>query len=340
MPTDGFPSGTIVVTGAAGMIGSHLLLELGRAGCRIVACDHVPQDARASYHAGVAIEAWIAPGDLPEWLDRHARQVSAILHMGAISDTTETRLDLLSRNNVEFTLDLWRRSARHGWKFLYASSAATYGSGRQGFVDGDDLAHLETLKPLNPYGCSKHQADCQMVADWRSGLATPPVWAGFKFFNVYGPNEEHKGAMRSVVRKVMEAVERGEPVRLFRSNDPHYRDGEQLRDFIYVKDAIRPVLRALRMDDLAGLFNVGTGQARTFLDLVRASCTAMAVPLNIEFIDMPAAICGQYQNFTEADVTKATAHGLQAVEYSLELGVADYVAQLKTQAGGVLHVAV
>ena len=187
--------------------------------------------------------------------------------MGAISDTTETDEALLDRNNVRYTLDLWERARAHNWRFLYASSAATYGDGANGFVDNDDLVALDRLQPLNPYGRSKHNTDLAILTGIEQGQGAPDVWAGFKFFNVYGPNEEHKGTMRSLVRKIVPQVQRGELVRLFRSHRPDYADGAQERDFIYVQDANAPVIRALTQERLNGLFNVGTGQARSFRGL-------------------------------------------------------------------------
>lgn len=324
-----------VITGAAGMIGSQILRALAEEGHRIVACDFFPQEQNWHYFEPAhldAIETWVAPEDILDWIDAHSDRVGAIIHMGAISDTTETRLDLLKANNVTFTLELWQRASTHDWAFLYASSAATYGAGEHGFVDRDDDDYLDQLRPLNPYGQSKLDADKLMVADWRQGKQVPSVWAGFKFFNVYGPNEDHKGAMRSLVRKIVPEIEAGKTVRLFKSYREGFADGEQLRDFIYVKDAIQPVRRALHSTQLAGLFNVGTGQARSFVDLALATYSAMGVDPDIAFIEMPISIKDQYQYYTQADTKKAVDFGLQDVRFSLERGIADYVAHLTEQA--------
>lgn len=328
VPASTRPSGVTVVTGAAGMIGSQLVCALAQRGHRIVACDAVLREERADYLANIAIEEWLRPDELCSWLGQRADDVSAVVHMGAISDTTERSIDRLIAHNTAFTMDLWQLACEHGWRFLYASSAATYGGGENGFVDDCDPAYLDRLRPLNLYGSSKHVADCQIVAQWHGGGQTPPVWAGFKFFNVYGPNEEHKGAMRSLVRKIAPTILRGQPVRLFRSHNPDYADGEQLRDFIYVKDAIRPVLHALDLDRLAGLFNVGTGEARSFLDLARATYAALGREPQIEYIDMPESIRAQYQYFTQANVTRVRAAGLHEIQFTLETGVSDYVAEL------------
>jgi ADP-L-glycero-D-manno-heptose 6-epimerase len=323
------PQGTIVVTGAAGMIGSQILRALADSGNRLVACDPVPRYVRGDYSRGIAIHRWLGPDGLLEWLDGHADEVAAVIHMGAISDTTETRLDLLQKNNVDFTMALWRRACRHDWRFLYASSAATYGAGEHGFADRDDADYLGQLAPLNPYGRSKHDTDRLIVEQWRSDEGPlPTVWAGFKFFNVYGPNEEHKGEMRSLVRKIVPLIRAGETVRLFRSHRPDFADGGQMRDFIHVADAVRAVLHGLTQPSLGGLFNVGTGTARSFADLALATYAALDTAPRIDYIDMPQTIREQYQYHTCADTAKSCAAGLQDVRFTLESGIADYVASL------------
>jgi ADP-L-glycero-D-manno-heptose 6-epimerase len=327
------PAGLIVVTGAAGLIGSQLVASLHEKGCAIVAVDFCSRDERASYFPGMILHDWLHPGSLNGWLDTHAQEVSAVIHMGAISDTTETDEALLDSNNLQYTLDLWDRACRHDWKFLYASSAATYGDGSQGFVDSDDLDYLAKLRPLNLYGWSKHKADITILESIANGKAAPSVWAGFKFFNVFGPNEEHKGAMRSLVRKIVPQIQRGQTVKLFRSHRSDYADGAQERDFVYVKDAIVPVIRALSEPNLGGVFNVGAGEARTFRDLALATFGALGIAPNIEYIDMPENIRGQYQYHTIADTAKAQLHGLHRNSYTLESGVADYVAELVEKLG-------
>lgn len=322
------PAGLIVVTGAAGLIGSQLIVDLHARGCQLVGVDFCDRDERAAYFGDVTFEQWLHPDGLNAWLDRNSKEVAAVVHMGAISDTTETDKALLDRNNVRFTLDLWERARTHNWRFLYASSAATYGDGEQGFVDSDDLDRLAELRPLNLYGWSKHETDVAILTEIAQGLGAPDNWAGFKFFNVYGPNEEHKGAMRSLVRKILPQIQRGETVRLFRSHRPDYADGAQERDFIYVKDAIAPVVRALGVEKLGGLFNVGTGEARSFRDLALATFAALDVEPNVEYVDMPDNIRNQYQYHTAADTAKTKAHGLYVNDYTLEQGVADYVATL------------
>ena len=319
------PTGLIIVTGAAGLIGSQLIADLHSKGCQLVGVDFCNREDRAAYFGDIALEQWLHPGALNAWLDRNAKEVAAVIHMGAISDTTETDKALLDRNNVRFTLDLWERARTYNWRFLYASSAATYGDGAQGFVDSDELDRLAELQPLNLYGWSKHEADVAILTEIAQGLGAPDNWAGFKFFNVYGPNEEHKGAMRSLVRKILPQIQRGEMVRLFRSHRPDYADGAQERDFIYVKDAIAPVVRALGFEKLGGLFNVGTGEARSFRDLALATFAALDVGPNIEYVDMPLNIRNQYQYHTAADIKKAKSLGLYVNDYTLEQGVTDYV---------------
>lgn len=348
------PAGVVVVTGAAGLIGSQLVAALDARGCDLVAVDFRDARERAGYFPGGLPREWLHPHALNAWLDANAGRVAAVIHMGAISDTTESDAALLDANNVRFTLDLWERARARNWRFLYASSAATYGDGANGFVDSDDPDDLARLRPLNLYGWSKHRTDIAILDSIARGDGAPDVWAGFKFFNVYGPNEEHKGAMRSLVRKIVPLIQRGEVVRLFRSHRPDYADGAQERDFIYVKDAIVPVIRALtgerpagerpageRPDgeslageSLGGLFNVGTGGARSFRDLALATFAALDVPADIEYVPMPDTIRDQYQYHTAADTAKAAAHGLQTAAYTLEEGVADYVATLTAGTAG------
>lgn len=321
------PEKAIIVTGACGFIGSHVWARLNEAGARVIACDLVPPAQRGTYFAGHGDLEWVDALTLPIWLDRHGVEVGAIVHLGAISSTTETSLVRLNQLNLHYTLDLWRRSCRAGWRFVYASSAATYGNGEHGFVDSDDLGYLFSLAPLNPYGASKARADLDIVADAQAGRY-PPCWAGLKFFNVYGPHEEHKGAMRSLVRKIVPQILRGEPVELFRSHRPDFADGQQRRDFIHVDDAVAAVLAALQRPQFGGLFNVGSGLARSFEDLALATYRALGCEPQIEFIDMPEGLRGHYQYHTEARIEKALGCGLMRAPLSLETGVANYVAKL------------
>lgn len=324
---------TILVTGAAGFIGINIVAQLAAQGHSIIGCDSAQFSERAPSLAHLPFAAWLAPSDLMAWLDEHGTTIESVIHLGAISDTTETDKELLQLNNVRFTLDLWARAARHNWRFLYASSAATYGDGGQGFVDSDDLAYLESLTPLNLYGWSKNQSDQLILQACLAGKPAPTHWAGMKFFNVYGPHEGHKGHMQSLVGKMVPQIQAGEVVRLFQSHHPDYPDGGQLRDFIYVKDACAWMEKALGAPNLGGLYNVGTGAPRSFADLAHATFAALGIPPQIEYVPMPDSIRHQYQYYTRADVAKSQAAGLYSHAYRLELGVADYVKELtKAQA--------
>lgn len=329
--------GHIVVTGAGGMIGSNLVQELQATGHDIVACDYLVTLKRVKYLPGFRYSAWLRPPELFQWVNQHAGSVLAIFHLGAISDTTVTNLELLRDVNVEFSLELWRLACNFNIPFYYASSAATYGDGDAGFSDTDDLDALERLEPLNPYAWSKHTVDKAIIQDWKVGEKVPDRWGGFKFFNVYGPNEDHKRHMRSVVRKILPLVLADEPVKLFKSHKHPWSDGGQTRDFIHVADTVQMLLNAFAAPSLSGLFNVGTGKARSFLDLAHATYAAVGRNPNIEFIDMPEELQGQYQYFTQADVAKATAHALQPECRSLEQGVADYVNQLMSEPERMSH---
>ena len=316
-----------VVTGGAGFIGSNIVLQLATAGERVVVCDLFRSGEKWRNIAAAPVHDIVRPNDLLRWLGRHHDKVAAIVHMAAISSTTEKDVDKFVENNVRLTLDLWDWCAAHAVRLIYASSAATYGNGKTGFGDEQNRSALATLRPLNAYGWSKHVVDCRVADDVARGRAVPPQWAGLKFFNVYGPNETHKGAMQSIVSKIFPAVRVGEPVTLFKSHDPRYPDGGQLRDFVYVKDCVAVVSWLLEHPQTSGLFNVGTGTARSFLDLVRAVCVVVGCTPNIHFIDTPEELRAQYQYFTCADITKLRRAGFDAPFYSLEEGVRDYLGQ-------------
>jgi len=315
----------IVVTGGAGFIGSNIVSDLAEAGPRVVISDHLRSGNKWRNIAAARLDDLIRPDTLFEWLDRHRGTVPVIVHMAAISSTTETDVDRFVTNNVRLTLDLWEWCAQNCTRFIYASSAATYGDGSAGFSDDENPAALAALRPLNAYGWSKHVIDRRIVEDVARGRPTPPQWAGLKFFNVYGPNEAHKGDMQSVVSKICPIVRDGGTVRLFRSHDPRYRDGGQLRDFVYVKDCVAAVRWLLQDPMISGLFNIGSGAARSFLDLVDAVGAALGRPPNIEFIDTPVELREKYQYFTQADITKLRSAGFDRPFHSLEDGVRDYV---------------
>jgi ADP-L-glycero-D-manno-heptose 6-epimerase len=270
------------------------------------------------------IADFVAPDHLWAWLARRGETVEAVVHMGAISSTTEPDADLIIHSNFGLSRDLWDWCAAHKRRLVYASSAATYGDGTGGFVDADDLASLKTLRPLNAYGWSKALFDIYARREADRGHA-PVQWAGLKFFNVYGPNEYHKGPMRSVVHQIWPRIAAGEPVRLFKSCRPDYADGGQLRDFVHVDDAVSVTRWLLDNPGVSGLFNVGTGEARSFADLARATFAAGAREPRIEYIDMPEGLRERYQYFTQADLTRLRAAGYAAPFRPLEDGVAAYV---------------
>ena len=318
----------IIVTGGAGFIGSNIVLDLARAGLRVVVCDLFRSGEKWRNIAAAWLYDIVHPNDLPEWLARHGDKVAAIVHMAAISSTTEKDVDKFVATNIRLTLDLWNWCAANAVRLIYASSAATYGDGSAGFSDEQSPAALAALHPLNAYGWSKHVVDRRVVDDVTRGHATPRQWAGLKFFNVYGPNETHKGVMQSLVSKIFPTVKAGKTVTLFKSHNPRYPDGGQQRDFIYVKDCVAVVNWLLGHPETSGLFNVGTGTARSFLDLVRAVCAAAGSTPNIQFIDTPDELRSQYQYFTRADMTKLRRAGFEASFYPLEDGVRDYLEQL------------
>ncbi len=315
----------VVVTGGAGFIGSNIVLELAKAGERVVVCDLFRTGEKWRNLAAARLHDIVRPDVLFEWLARHRDKVGMIVHMGAISSTTENDVDRFVAANIRLSLDLWQWCAANGTRLIYASSAATYGDGSAGFSDEQSPAALAALRPLNAYGWSKHVVDRRVVDDVVRGQPTPPQWAGLKFFNVYGPNEDHKGVMQSLVSKIHPVVKAGGAVTLFKSHDPRYGDGGQLRDFIYVKDCVAVVNWLLQSPTTSGLFNVGTGTARSFLDLVGAVCAVVGCAPNIRFVDTPEELRGQYQYFTRADIKKLRAAGFDAPFYSLEDGVSDYL---------------
>ena len=314
-----------VVTGGAGFIGSNIVADLAAAGSEVVVCDWLRSDERWRNLARHDVADIVLPEDLPRWLTLHGDAVEAIIHMGANSSTTETDVDLIVRQNVRATLDLleWCTTARK--RFIYASSAATYGDGTAGFEDFSTPEELRQLRPLNAYGWSKHLVDRRIAYLSTRSAALPPQYVGLKFFNVYGPNEYHKGSMMSAVARSLPLVQRGEPMKLFRSGHPDYTDGGQLRDFVYVRDCVAVVRWLLGQPQVSGLFNVGSGRARSWLDLAHALFAAAGREPRIEFIDMPATLAPKYQYFTEARLDRLRAAGYTAGFTSLETGVADYI---------------
>lgn len=310
----------IAITGAAGFIGSCLVGALNREGFdNIVAVDLFDRPEKNKNLLGKKISHRIERTVFPEWLEINAGQVAWVLHIGARTDTAEFNYRILEQLNVVYSQKIWRLCAENNIPLIYASSAATYGLGEYGYKDDENIVNL--LKPLNPYGESKNNFDKWAIEQ----TAKPSHWYGLKFFNVYGPNEYHKGRMASVIFHAYHQISQTGSMKLFRSHNPQYKDGEQLRDFIYVKDVVNICRFLTEHKPASGLYNVGTGKARTFLDLARAVFRAMNAPENIEFIDTPEDIRDKYQYFTEADMTKLRAAGYAGDFYSLEDGVSEYV---------------
>lgn len=316
----------IIVTGGAGFIGSNLLAALEPyAEGELVVVDWLGSQSKWKNIAKRELFDVISPEQLFPFLDGREGEVRAIFHMGAISATTEANADAIVENNVRLTLDLFRWCGLHKTRFLYASSAATYGDGGQGFVDDDAIESLRNLRPLNAYGWSKHVVDRRIARALRSGGSLPPQCVGLKFFNVYGPNEYHKADMRSVVHKIYEQVIEKGSATLFKSHNPNYVDGGQVRDFVYVKDVIDMMMWFFNNSTQQGLFNAGTGKARSFLDLANAVFDSLDKTPEIEFVETPLPIRDKYQYETKADMKKLRDSGYDKKAMSLEEGVADYI---------------
>ena len=316
----------ILITGGAGFIGSNIAAALDRAGREIAICDRLGAGDKWRNIAKRDLAAVVAPEGLDDFLATPPGDVAAVVHMGAISATTETDADLIVATNLTLSQRLWGWCAAHRVPLIYASSAATYGDGGDGAAGfDDDPPRLSKLRPLNPYGWSKLAFDRFALRQVREGRPSPPQWAGLKFFNVYGPNEYHKGGMRSVVHQVHGQVRDGGPARLFRSHRPDYPDGGQMRDFVHVDDCVAVVTWLLATPAVSGLFNLGSGTARSFADLARAVFSALDRPAEIEFVDTPLEIRDRYQYFTEAPLGRLRAAGYAAPMTTLEDGVARYV---------------
>jgi ADP-L-glycero-D-manno-heptose 6-epimerase len=317
----------VLVTGGAGFIGSNIAGTLAdHTDYRVVVVDEFGSSEKWRNLSKHRIYEIISPGEVFYWLESNKNELEAIVHMGAVSSTTETNVDLILETNFTLSRGLWNWAAQNKKRFIYASSAATYGAGEAGFVDDNSIEGLSKLRPLNAYGWSKHLFD-QFVAIATCGVSDkiPSQWVGLKFFNVYGPNEYHKGAQSSVIEQIFPHAKYGRPVKLFKSYRTDYKDGGQLRDFIYVKDCVRVVVWLLANPHVNGLYNLGTGKARSFADLAAAAFAAVGKAPAIQYIDMPEEIRDKYQYLTQADMKRLQAAGYKDAFHSLEDGVKDYV---------------
>ena len=314
--------GKILVTGGAGFIGSALIWALNRRSFdNVLVCDELAVDEKWRNLVPLRFDDYLTAADLQEWVGTESallNEVRVIFHLGACSATTEQDLGYLMRNNYQFTRDLAEWAARRRLRFVYASSAATYGDGSMGM--NDDEENLDRLRPLNGYAFSKHRFD---VYAKKRGLLDSSV--GLKYFNVFGPNEGHKREMRSLVLKAFEQVQQTGKMQLFKSYRPEYAHGQQRRDFLYVKDAVEMTLFLAANPSIKGLFNLGSGQARTWNELASAVFAALKRPTVIEFVEMPEMLRGKYQYFTEANIQKLRSAGYSGPEFSLEQAVGDYV---------------
>jgi ADP-L-glycero-D-manno-heptose 6-epimerase len=314
----------LLVTGGAGFIGSNIVAALNDAGrADVVVCDFLGSDGKWRNLAKRQLVDVVPPAQLLSWLD--GRKLDAIIHMGAISETTATDGDLVIETNFRLSTRLLDWCTENRTPFIYASSAATYGNGEQGFVDDASLDALKKLRPMNLYGWSKQLFDLLVAERVRQRAKMPPQWAGLKFFNVFGPNEYHKGAMMSVLAKRFDDIKTGKTVQLFKSHREGIADGEQRRDFIYVEDVVRVVMWLLASGNVNGIFNVGTGKARSFRDLIISAYDALGMGPKIEYIDMPVQIRDSYQYFTQASVDRLQAAGYNGGFSSLEDAVGVYV---------------
>jgi ADP-L-glycero-D-manno-heptose 6-epimerase len=319
----------ILLTGAAGFIGSYLLGYLNQKGYEniIIVDDFSEEDKKPNYETKRFIEK-IERENLFDWLKKNNPAIDFVFHLGARTDTTEFDYSIHEKLNVEYSKNIWNYCTEKNITLVYASSAATYGSGELGYKDDHDI--VEKLQPLNPYGISKNEFDKWGIK--KSQESAPPFWVGLKFFNVYGPNEYHKARMASMIFHGFNQIQKTGKVKLFKSHRPEFKDGEQLRDFIYVEDIADVCYwMMISMDngqwtmDNNGIYNLGTGKARTFNDLAKATFTAMEKEPVIEYIDMPEDIRDKYQYFTEADMTKLKQAGYTESFYSLEEGIKNYV---------------
>lgn len=310
----------IVVTGAAGFIGSCLISKLNSENYKaVIAVDKFDNEAKNKNLVGKTIKEQVDRNQFFEWFDKHHEEVEFIFHIGARTDTTEFNIDIFNELNLNYTKKLWQYCCKYHIPMVYASSAATYGGGEFGYNDSEEI--IPQLKPLNPYGESKNDFDMWALQQEEK----PWFWAGLKFFNVYGPNEYHKSRMASVIYHAFNQIKATNQMKLFRSHRSDFKNGEQSRDFIYVKDVVEVLMFLMEHRKNSGIYNLGTGKARTFLDLTRNTFKGMNKEESISFIDTPVDIRDKYQYFTEANMQKLRDIGYAKPFHSLEDGISDYV---------------
>lgn len=316
----------IVVTGGAGFIGSNLVYRLSKQGKEpVVICDRFRQDERWQNLKRVSLEDIIEPDMLLEYLDLNRSEISVIFHLGARVSTTDTDADAIVDHNFKFTVDLIKWCARNDVRLIYASAASVYGDGTKGFNDGEEPDALDSLAPYNVYAWSKLLVDRFVAERRREGKSLPPQCVGLRFFNVYGPNEYHKNDQVSVIKKTYDVIKFGNSARLFKSYNEAYQDGGQLRDFVWVGDCIDVMTWLYDNPTVSGLFNIGSGKARTFNDLAKASFSALDMPERVDYIDMPKGLAEKYQYHTQADISRLRKAGYTRDFTSLEEGIRLYI---------------
>ncbi len=317
----------IIVTGGAGFIGSNLVISLQEKGFTdIVVCDDFGHNEKWQNLRKHDFIDLVAPEALFTYLIKHKEEIEVVYHLGDISSTRETDVDSLLQNNFNYSVNLWKWCTRNNIRFIYTSSATTYGNGAQGFEDNDSPSYLRTLNPLTAHAWSKHLFDMRVARDSHSGKATPPQWVGLKLFSVYGPNEYHKEDQQSLICQSFPRAKENLKVQLFRSTNPEYGDGEQMRDFVYVKDCCDVMIWLLEHHDVNGIFNVGSGQARSFNDLI--GCLFKTIgheKANIEYKDMPPEIASKYQDNLQANLTKLRSRGYVKEMTTIEGGISEFV---------------
>jgi ADP-L-glycero-D-manno-heptose 6-epimerase len=330
---------SFLVTGGAGFIGSNIAAALSRhyPDDRVIVCDYLGSEDKWKNIAGFPPDEVISPNELFFWLESNLQQLDAIIHMGALSSTTQTNADQALEVNVSLSKILRNWCIINDKRFIYASSAAVYGGGEHGFEDDISLGYMRQLHPLNTYAWSKYTFDYSVARSLHLGEKQPAQWAGLRFFNVYGQNEYHKGDQRSVLANIFPHVRAGRPVHLFKSYHPDYADGGQLRDFVSVDDCVSVVLWLIANKQVSGLFNVGTGKARSFAEMALALFDAMGKKPHIVYEDMPEAIKPRYQYYTQANISRLVAAGYTKPFFTLEEGVRRYALEYLNKPNPYLH---